>query len=88
MIPDSEGCFQPGCGRCNRLGTADCSARKRHHGLTALRLTCHAAGLTEPVKRPPGDIRQGRNIAITGAFRGDFRLTFVKTALLRTPKAR
>ncbi len=83
MITDIEDYFLHGCGRCARFDTPDCSARIWQDGLTALRQLCRAAGLTECVKwGHPCYMHAGRNIAIIGAFRGDFRLTFFNAALM------
>lgn len=87
MITDIETYFRDGCGRCDRFATPDCSARLWQGGLTALRGICHAAGLEETVKwGHPCYTYTGRNIAIIGAFRGDFRLSFFDAALLRDPE--
>ncbi|MFN3524506.1 MAG: YdeI/OmpD-associated family protein [Paracoccus sp. (in: a-proteobacteria)] len=86
MITDVEDFFTKGCGRCDRFATPDCSARHWGTGLAALRALCLQAGLTEHVKwGHPCFMHAGRNIAIIGAFRGDFRLTFFKAALLKDP---
>ena len=87
MITDVEDFFTKGCGRCARFATPDCSTRQWLSGLEALRLACRDAGLTETVKwGHPCYMHAGRNIAIIGAFRGDFRLTFFNAALLRDPE--
>ena len=66
--------------------SADCSTRRWADGLGDLRRICLAAGLTETVKwGHPCYIHGGRNIVIIGAFRGDFRLTFLNAALLQDP---
>ena len=86
MITEIDAFFQNGCGRCARFATPDCSARLWQDGLTALRRICRAAGLEETVKwGHPCYMHAGRNIAIIGAFRGDFRLSFFDAALLRDP---
>ncbi|NUB43684.1 YdeI/OmpD-associated family protein [Fertoebacter nigrum] len=86
MITDIEEYFTLGCGRCARFATADCSTRHWAGGLAALRQLCLAAGLTETVKwGHPCYMHAGRNIAIFGAFRDDFRLTFFNAALMRDP---
>ena len=83
MITDVAEYFAKGCGRCDRFGTPDCSTRHWLPGLTALREICLAAGLEETAKwGHPCYMHAGRNIAIIGAFRGDFRLTFFNAALL------
>lgn len=84
MIEDVEDFFAKGCGRCARFATPDCSTRRWIDGLTELRRICLAAGLVETVKwGHPCYMHAGRNIAIIGAFRGDFRLTFFNAALLK-----
>lgn len=86
MITQIEDYFRDGCGRCTRFATPDCSARLWAEGQAALRQICRELGLTEVVKwGHPCYVHAGRNIAIIGAFRGDFRLTFFNAALLRDP---
>lgn len=87
MITEIEDYFTLGCGRCARFATADCSTRHWAEGLAALRALCRAAGLSETVKwGHPCYMHAGRNIAIIGALRGDFRLSFFNAALLRDPE--
>lgn len=86
MITDIEEFFTRGCGRCDRFATPDCSTRRWAGGLAALRRLCLRAGLTETVKwGHPCYMHAGRNIAIMGAFRGDFRLTLFNAALMKDP---
>jgi uncharacterized protein YdeI (YjbR/CyaY-like superfamily) len=86
MITDVEAFFTSGCGRCDRFATADCSTRPWLDGLLTLRRICLDAGLTETAKwGHPCYTHAGRNIAIMGAFRGDFRLTFFNASLLNDP---
>ena len=86
MITDIDDYFTQGCGRCARFATADCSTRHWSGGLADLRRICLAAGLFETVKwGHPCYVHAGRNIAIIGAFRGDFRLTLFNAALLKAP---
>ncbi|MEO1456883.1 MAG: YdeI/OmpD-associated family protein [Pseudomonadota bacterium] len=86
MITEIEGYFAKGCGRCPRFATPDCSTRARGEGLRALRRICRDAGLVETVKwGHPCYMHEGRNIAIIGAFRSDFRLSFFNAALMRDP---
>ncbi|MES2540917.1 MAG: YdeI/OmpD-associated family protein [Pseudomonadota bacterium] len=88
MITDPDIYFAKGCGRCDRYATADCSARHWLSGLLSLRRICHDVGLSEVAKwGHPVYLHAGRNIAILGAFRGDFRLTFTNAALLKDPEA-
>ncbi len=86
MITDIEDFFTKGCGRCDRFATPDCSTKRWAAGLADLRRLCLAAGLTETVKwGHPCYMHADRNIAIIGAFRGDFRLTFFNAALMADP---
>ena len=86
MITEIEDFFTKGCGRCDRFATPDCSTRFWAGGLAELRKLCLQAGLTETVKwGHPCYMHAGRNIAIMGAFRGDFRLTFFNAALMKDP---
>lgn len=86
MITDIEEFFESGCGRCDRFATPDCSTRFWLDGLLDLRRICRDAGLSEHVKwGHPCYMHGGRNIAIIGAFREDFRLSFFDAALLRDP---
>lgn len=83
MITDIEDYFTRGCGRCARFGTPGCSVRLWSAGVNALRDICRAAGLDETVKwGHPCYVHAGRNIAIIGAFRDDFRLSFLDAVLL------
>jgi uncharacterized protein YdeI (YjbR/CyaY-like superfamily) len=88
MITDIEDFFSKGCGRCDRFATPDCSTRAWERGLRDLREICLGAGLVETVKwGHPCYMHAGRNIAILGAFRGDFRLSFFQAALMKDPEA-
>lgn len=83
MITDPDDFFTLGCGRCERFATPDCSTRPWIAGLNALRQICLEVGLEETVKwAHPCYMHAGRNIALFGAFRGDFRLTFLNPSLL------
>lgn len=87
MITEVETYFTQGCGRCDRFGTAACSSQIWAAGLADLRALCRAVGLLETVKwGHPCYMFAGRNLAIIGAFKGDFRLTFFNAALLSDPK--
>jgi uncharacterized protein YdeI (YjbR/CyaY-like superfamily) len=87
MITDIEDFFTRGCGRCDRFDTPDCSARHWQAGLADLRRNCRDMGLVETVKwGHPCYMHGGRNVAIIGAFRGDFRLTFMNAALMKDPE--
>lgn len=84
MIIDIEDFFSKGCGRCDRFATPDCSTRKWDRGLEDLRRICLEIGLVETVKwGHPCYMHAGRNIAILGAFRGDFRISFFNAALMK-----
>ncbi|MEL6892130.1 MAG: YdeI/OmpD-associated family protein [Actinomycetota bacterium] len=86
MITDIEDYFTKGCGRCERFDTPDCSTRPWIDGLEALRAICADVGLTETVKwAHPCYTHAGRNIAVIGAFRTDFRLSFFDAALMTDP---
>lgn len=87
MITEIDDYFRLGCGRCERFATADCSTRPWAEGLAQLRRVCLAAALEETVKwGHPCYMHAGRNIAILGAFRTDFRLSFFHAALLKDPE--
>lgn len=87
MITGIEDYFAKGCGRCDRFATPDCSARLWADGLAALRAICLEAGLDEAVKwGQPCYVHADRNIAIIGAFRGDFTLSFFNAALMTDPE--
>jgi uncharacterized protein YdeI (YjbR/CyaY-like superfamily) len=87
MITEIEDYFAKGCGRCDRFATADCSTRHWAEGLAGLRDICRGAGLEETVKwGHPCYVHAGRNVAIIGAFRGDFRLTFFQAGLMKDPE--
>jgi uncharacterized protein YdeI (YjbR/CyaY-like superfamily) len=84
MITDPEDFFSKGCGRCERFATPDCSTRRWIGGLNDLRRICREAGLDETVKwAHPVYMHAGRNIALMGAFRDDFRLNFMNAGLLK-----
>jgi uncharacterized protein YdeI (YjbR/CyaY-like superfamily) len=83
MITDPDDFFTKGCGRCDRFATPDCSTRPWIDGLNHLRRICLDMGLDETVKwAHPCYMHAGRNVAIFGAFRGDFRLTFLNAGLI------
>ena len=86
MITDIEDFFSLGCGRCERFATPDCSTRQWIGGLKALRRLCLDLQLVETVKwAHPCYTHHGRNIAIIGALRGDYRLSFFNAALMKDP---
>ncbi len=87
MITDPTEYFAKGCGRCDHFATPHCSTRQWLAGLLALRQIALAMGLTETAKwGHPCYMHAGRNICIIGAFRGDFRLSFMNAALLSDPE--
>lgn len=84
MIKLVDDYFSQGCGRCSRFQTEDCSTQTWADGLRLLRDICWAAGLDETAKwGHPCYTHHGRNIAILGAFRADFRITFFNASLLK-----
>jgi uncharacterized protein YdeI (YjbR/CyaY-like superfamily) len=86
VITEIEDYFSLGCGRCERFASADCSTRKWTAGLLALRKICTRLKLVETVKwAHPCYTHRDRNIAIIGALRGDFRLSFFNAALMTDP---
>jgi uncharacterized protein YdeI (YjbR/CyaY-like superfamily) len=87
MITDVDDYFAKGCGRCARFETADCSALRWGAGVAALRQLCLAAGLEETAKwGHPCYVHAGRNVALIGALRGDFRLSFFEAGLMADPE--
>ena len=87
MITDIEEYFTNGCGRCERFATPECSTRTWLNGLIDLRRICLSSGLVETVKwGHPCYMSSGRNIAIVGAFRRDFRLSFFNPSLMKDPE--
>lgn len=87
MITNVGDFFAKGCGRCERFATPDCSTRQWAVGLRALRQLCQDAGLVETAKwGHPCYMHHDRNVAIIGAFREDFRITFFQPALMKDPK--
>jgi uncharacterized protein YdeI (YjbR/CyaY-like superfamily) len=86
MITNSGDYFTKGCGRCARFDTPECATRLWAAGLNELRRICLAAGLVETAKwGHPCYMWGERNIALIGAFRDDFRLTFMNASLMRDP---
>ncbi len=86
MITDIEDYFSRGCGRCERFATPECSTRHWDQGLKDLRRICRSSGLVETVKwGHPCYMHSERNIAILGALRGDFRISFFNAALMKDP---
>jgi uncharacterized protein YdeI (YjbR/CyaY-like superfamily) len=88
MITDSADYFTKGCGRCARFDTPECSTRLWAAGLADLRRICLAAGLVETAKwGHPCYMWGERSIALIGAFRDDFRLTFMNASIMRDPES-
>ena len=86
MITNIEDYFTQGCGRCERFATPDCSTRQWIDGLHQLRQICLDSKLVETVKwGHPCYMHSDRNIAILGALREDFRLSFFNAALMKDP---
>jgi uncharacterized protein YdeI (YjbR/CyaY-like superfamily) len=86
MITDVEDFFTKGCGRCARFATPECSTRPWAAGLARLRQICLSVGLVEAVKwAHPCYMHADRNIAIIGALRADFRISFFHAGLLKDP---
>lgn len=86
MISNVDDFFTQGCGRCDRFATPACSTRLWADGLARLRRICLDEGLVETAKwGHPCYVHAGRNIAILGAFREDFRISFFHAALLGDP---
>ena len=87
MITEIEDYFEKGCGRCDRFATESCSVRVWNDGVKKLRAICLQSGLEETVKwGHPCYMHASRNIAIIGAFQGEFRLSFFNAALLKDPE--
>ena len=87
MITEASDFFTDGCGRCPRFATDACSARRWVPGLAALRRLALDAGLEESVRwGHPCYRHAGRNLALLGTFREDFRLTLPDAALLSDPE--
>lgn len=83
MITDIEDYFAKGCDRCPRFATPDCAVRIWAAGLADLRAICLDLGLVECVKwGHPCYMHADRNIAVFGAFRKDFRISFMNVSLL------
>lgn len=77
MITELDDFFTKGCGRCARFDTPDCSIVPWGKGLEELDRLCRNVRLEPALKwAHPCYLHAGRNIAMLGAFRGDFRLSF------------
>lgn len=87
MIEQIEDYFSKGCGRCAKFDTENCSAKLWKDGLSKLRHICLETGLSEHVKwGHPCYMHANRNIAIIGAFKDNFRLSFMNASLLKDPE--
>ena len=87
MITNIEDYFTKGCGRCERFATPHCVTRQWAEGLMSLRGLCLGVGLDEALKwGHPCYVHSGRNVAILGAFKEDFRLSFFDATLLKDPE--
>ena len=83
MITEIEDYFRQGCGRCERFATPDCATQHWAQGLAELRQICLEAGLSEVLRwGHPCYQHQGRNVAILGGLRQDFRISLFSAALL------
>jgi uncharacterized protein YdeI (YjbR/CyaY-like superfamily) len=86
MIRDPNDFFARGCGRCARFATPECSTRRWLPGLLELRRIALDEGLVEVAKwGQPCYLHAGRNVAIFGALRDDFRLSLFHGPLLHDP---
>lgn len=84
MITDIEDYFAKGCGRCDRFDSDVCATRIWAKGIAALREVCLSSGLEETLRwGQPCYRHAGRNIALIGAFRHSFVLSFFNAALLQ-----
>lgn len=87
MITQIDDYFALGCGRCERFATEACSTKPWNKGLRALRQICLDLQLVEAVKwGHPCYLHNNRNVAIIGATRNDFRLSFFQAALMSDPE--
>ena len=87
MITDQDVYFAKGCGRCDRFDTPDCSTMRWNAGLTRLRAICTDLGLVETAKwGHPVYMHADRNIAILGAFRDSYCLSFFNAGLMKDPQ--
>ena len=87
MIIAPDDFFTRGCGRCDKFDGPDCKALAWGEGLAALRAICTDLGLSETAKwGHPVYIYADRNLAIIGAFRDGYRLTFFNAGLMKDPE--
>ena len=86
MISKIDDYFVKGCGRCERFDSAECSALQWREGLLLLREICRSCDVNETVKwGHPCYVGAGRNVAIVGALRSEFRLSFFNAGLMQDP---
>ncbi len=75
-----------GCGRCDKVGTPECKVNPWRDGLTRLRTVLLDTPLTEDRKwGSPCYTWDGHNVAMIGALKDSFVLSFFKGALLKDP---
>jgi uncharacterized protein YdeI (YjbR/CyaY-like superfamily) len=87
MIIDPDVFFKLGCGRCDRYATPNCTTRTWLEGILDLRRICRDLGLEEVAKwGHPTYMHAGRNIAIMGTFKENYRLTLMNAALMKDPE--
>lgn len=83
MMTDINDYFTKGCGRCAKFDTPDCVVQTWGDGLARLRAICLGLGMSETLKwGHPAYTHAGRNIAVFGAFKSHFRLSFMNSDLL------
>lgn len=84
VITEVDDYFDKGCGRCERFATPTCSVHLWMDGLNMLRGMCRDMGLAETVRWGHPCYRlHDRNIALLGAFRSDFTISFMNAELLK-----
>ena len=87
MNPDIDLYLAEGCGRCPLGGTPACKVHPWQAGLVQLRRIALACGLTEVRKwGVPCYTYAGQNVALIGAFKDYFALSFPQGALLQDPE--
>ena len=82
--PEVDEFFVNGCGRCYLVGTPDCKVHKWDPELAYLREVVLSTGLSETRKWGVPCYMYGKhNVAMIGAFKDYFSLSFLKGALLQ-----
>jgi uncharacterized protein YdeI (YjbR/CyaY-like superfamily) len=82
--PAVDDYFAEGCGRCDKVGTPACKVNTWQDGLRELRAILLDSPLTEERKwGSPCYTFNGQNIAMIGAFKSSYVLSFMKGALLK-----